>query len=310
MTIPTGSPARWVKLILSGLRMYTRYAPIQRGKGRVQRLMLPLIHRLGSINVDTRYATRFQLQFPEDTGWECLYTMGTYETGTADLIRAIIRPDDVVFDVGANLGWYTCLFARLLGANGAVHAFEPVPWIFRKLEVNCALNPHRARLSLNNLAVGDHKGSIDLHTFADQPHGQTSTRIPPNTTVQSSVTVPMTTLQQYSAAANSRRVDLIKVDVEGTELQVLDGAVKLLQNTTPPLWLFEFNVETATLAGWSPYDLLDRLRQHGYRFLRIEGAWGKTRTVQLPSECQHGDNVLCYVPDVHRSRLEALPGVA
>src|SRR2546425_10948131 len=69
---------------------------------------------------------RFLLEFPRDRGYESVAVLGEFETGTTEALSRALRPSDVVFDVGANLGWYTTLFATQC-SRGACHAFEPSP---------------------------------------------------------------------------------------------------------------------------------------------------------------------------------------
>lgn len=294
----------WKRWAASGLRLYTRYASIDIGKGLTQRVVRRLMRNVGDIDATSVYGTRFRLRFPEDRGWECVFMTGTYESGTSELCRVLLRPGDTALDIGANLGWYTCLFASLVGADGSVHAFEPVPWIYEKLAANSRLNGWTRSVTLNNLAVAESAGEIELFTFRGRPHGETSAVAREGLGVQSSVRVKTVSLDRYVADSGAGNIALIKVDIEGNEWKMFDGASTLLHSGTPPLWVLEINFETAQAFGWSPHDLLRRLQQqHGYHFLRVEGAWGKWSHVESPEQAVHGDNVLCYVPSLHDDRL-------
>jgi FkbM family methyltransferase len=295
----------WRRWALHGLRLYTRYSPIEEGKWLLHKVIRKYFEAPWQATVNSAYGTKFRLTFPEDHGWEYLYTLGKIETGTSRLCKRILRPGDVVFDIGANIGWYTCLFAKYVTCAGKVHAFEPVPWIFEKLRVNCALNglTDTGSVFLNKLAIGENEGKMNLFTFKDLPHGETSAKIRDNLTVTSSVLVDVNSLDNYLRKIDNPIVSLVKVDIEGSEWSLLDGAKQFLNCRTPPMWIFEINFETAAAFGWSPYDLLDRLQNIGFRFFRIEGAWRKVLPMKSVKECQHGDNVLCFIPELHGDRL-------
>jgi FkbM family methyltransferase len=247
---------------------------------------------------------RFELRFPRDRGWEILCFTGEFETGTTALLDQLLRPDDVVIDIGANLGWY----ATLVGArcpDGMCHAFEPSPDVFASLEWHCRTNAMSARVVLNRLALADRPGTATLHWSAQLPHGHASLSSQ-NGTLDQGLDVPTTTIDRYLEERQLERVDLIKMDVEGAELLVLDGARELLARKTPPMWLVEVNAYTARHFGHSVLAVLERLQHSGARpLIRIPGGWGTAVTIEAASQCQHGDNVLC-VPDSHLDRCSAI----
>jgi FkbM family methyltransferase len=297
----------WKRWAVRGLRLYTRNFPVSTGKGQVERLMRRLMRNLGEIDAISAYGARFRLRFPDDRGWECLYMTGAYETGTSELCRKLLRPGDITFDVGANLGWYTCLFASVVGPSGCVHAFEPVPWIYEKLARNCALNGYTSAVTLNNLAIGKSEGVIELFSFKGRPHGETSGVVREGLAVASSAKVKVITLDSYVQTLGITNIALVKVAIEGAEWDMLDGASSLLHSTRPPMWILEINTETAAAFGWSPRDLLKRLqRDYGYSFVRIVGAWGKWTSLESTEQAQHGDNILCFLPEQHGDRIAGI----
>ena len=290
--------------MLRAARMYGRVAPWKRGKHFLVRAVTPLLHEQQIVVVETIYGSRFRLRFPEDVGWERLYVLGSYETGTSALAAAVLEPGDVVLDVGANLGWYSILFDRCVRPSGSVHAFEPVPWIRQKFEENCLLNGVGAGVVLNQVGVGASPGTLTLCTFAELSHGETSGKPFAGAHIASQVSASCITLDQYVSATHLDHVALIKVDIEGGEQDVVSGSASLLSRTRPPMWILEVNFRNAAAFGWSPPDLLRRLQQdHDYRFIRIPSGWHEPVHVHRIEECEHGDNVLCYRADAHTDRV-------
>lgn len=284
---------------------YTLYVPKGRGKGRIQAMLAPCLANAGPFRVTSRYGTIFEVSFPADHGWETLVTLRTYETGTTDLCAELVRPGDEVVDVGANLGWYTVLFAGLVGPDGCVHSFEPWPPVLERLRASVALNAGRAPIHIVSTAVGASEDSTPLYSFQRLPHGETSAWKRPGN-ASTSQTVDTQTLDGYWTGLGRPEVALVKVDVEGMEQAVIDGSPELLASS-PPMWIFETNFETSSGFGYTPVELLEGLEQHyGYRFVRIPSAWGQWEEMARASDCRHGDNVLCYVPGRHRKRVRSL----
>jgi len=298
------------RAILSVACLYGRRTRFRRGSHRLLRAMTPLIHQRRVMVVESVFGTRLQLAFPEDAGWESLCLFGSYERGTSELAQAILQPGDVVIDIGANLGWYSTLFSRCVKPHGAVHAFEPVPWIRKKLEENCALNKTGSTVIVNDVALGASAHDLVLYSFAGTSHGETSARPFAGSRISSQVSSKCITLDEYVRAAGLSEVVLIKVDVEGGERDVLRGSEALLSSRQPPMWILEVNFRNASAFGWCPTDLLATMqRSHGYRFVRVPSGWQKPLRVSRVDECHHGDNVLCYRPDVHVDRIGHLGAV-
>lgn len=254
--------------------------------------------------VHTKDGLKFVLHFPEDKGLEYVYTLQSFETGTTNLLKDILRPDDIVFDIGANLGWYTILCSKIV-PRGECHAFEPVPWIFDKLNSNCFMNNATENTFLNQVAVGSTGRIVRLHTFPGEPHTHSS--VSPLAHGRRDFFVSeaqMITLNEYIKGKGIRVVNFIKCDVEGAEFEVLKGASDLFALEVPPMWLLEANEGTSKAFDYRPSDLFAFLKDfHDYRFYRVEGAWGNFMSMETIYDYQPGDNVLCIVPRFHQERL-------
>lgn len=285
------------KAVVSTISWYCTHSPIEPGKTRLQKLGLKILDS-PSLPARSSDGLKFILEFPQDGGWDIIYFRGTYETGTLKVLQKIISADDIVFDIGANIGWYTTHIAKSV-PSGHCHAFEPMPRTFGRLRKNCALND-LSNVTFNQLALGEEEGVVSLHSFENLGHGHNSLSTLGRTDF-TSWQVPMTTLDHYLVERNITRVDLVKMDVEGAEMGVVQGARSLFELPSPPIWIIEMNVETAASFGHAPHDLLKRISDQGeYTFYRIERGWGDVKAMASLNDYRHGDNAVC----VPASRLD------
>lgn len=171
-----------------------------------------------------------------------IFLLGGFEPSTLRLYRRLVREGDCALDIGANVGSHTLPLARLVGARGRVHAFEPTAYAFGKLRANVALNPALAeriearQLMLQRDAATPPAPSVysswplekagDLH---EKHLGR----------LMSTTGAEATTLDRYVSAAGLHRVDFVKIDVDGGEPDVIAGGAGTLERFRPPL-LMEF----------------------------------------------------------------------
>jgi FkbM family methyltransferase len=169
-------------------------------------------------------------------------------------IRQHIRPGDTVCDVGSNKGSFVYWLSRWCG-SGQVIAFEPQPALAHRLATICT------RLKLSNVrveskAVYSVSGSMNLYIpDGHEPGASLSQPLGTSTAVR----VPVTTLSDYFGEEN--RVAMIKIDVEGAELNVLKGAERILRQFSP---LLVFECENRHLASGSVQDVFSYLFSLGY----------------------------------------------
>lgn len=161
------------------------------------------------------------------------------------LLPDLIRPGDTVMDVGANVGHYTLAFSDLVGPAGRVIAIEPVPATFALLAANAVWFPYQ-NVSLLNLAASDSPGHLAL-TIPSWPGGLPNpyrARVDAAAGALPVLGLPLSTIPCPT------RLTLIKIDVEGFELHVLDGLMPHIHSTLPALIIETEQPEVgARLAG-------------------------------------------------------------
>jgi FkbM family methyltransferase len=151
-----------------------------------------------------------------------VYYFGQWEPVISDWFRTHLRPGDVMVDVGANVGWYTLLAAKLVGPAGRVIAVEASPTIAAALRANVALNPAVAdRVTVHTCAAGAREGSVSLFLNGPENSGKSSIHGEPGMVREADV--PMKPLAALLADVDLGRVRAIKIDVEGAEAEVVAG---------------------------------------------------------------------------------------
>lgn len=151
-----------------------------------------------------------------------------HESGTATLLERALSPGAVFVDVGANLGYFSAMAARLVGATGRVLALEPLPKALSLLRENVAPYPW---VDVVAAAAGHERGSA---AFSSMPSGDLS-GLGVRQGADRVLTVPVTTIDDITK--DLERLDLLKIDVEGQEAAVLAGARRSLRRFRPLVYL-------------------------------------------------------------------------
>lgn len=195
-----------------------------------------------------------------------LYWFHVYELEETELVKTLVRPGMTVFDIGANLGYYTLLFSALVGKRGRVVAFEPSPANLLLLRRNVAANS-AANVAVLESAVADREGEVTLALSPDNFGGHSIGEIV-NLAHAESVGVACTTVDA-TATRLDIRPDFIKMDIEGAEVGALRGMHKTLTENEHVLLLCEFNPRALENCGATPEEFVRILDGMGFRFYRI-----------------------------------------
>jgi len=246
------------------------------------------------------FTDRFGLKYilyPTDTVYDRFYHDGYNEVAEMDFCNDYVKPGMTAFDVGANYGIYTLMLARLAGAAN-VHAFEPERWNFYRLRCNLTIN-EVGPLHAHNWAVAHESGQVRLNVFGPEDHGWHSLGRPcldlgdriakPRETR----TVEAVALDDYCRAREIERIDFLKVDVEGAELEVFQGASRLFEQQRIGAVLFEIAKPMLEGMGCSTEDVFAFLRGQGFGIFAFKPR-GKLQAV-------------AGVPEVFQQNYLALP---
>jgi len=220
---------------------------------------------------------------------------GVFEPFQTEVMLNEVRPGDVVLDLGAHIGYCTLLLARLVGPSGRVVAFEPDPANFELLRRNVEGNGYR-NVTLCPLAVSDRCGQARLYRSADNAGDH---RLHASPEARPSVAVEAVSLD-HVFRDYAGRVDLIKMDVQGSEGAALEGMRGLLGRLPRVKLLTEFWPAGLVRAGWSAERYLGQLQGQDFRLYAVDEerlGLGRVSAEQLlqgfPPGQERFTNLLC-----------------
>lgn len=217
---------------------------------------------------------------------------GFFEPESTHLIRQIIKPRMVVLDVGANFGYYTVNFSKLVGESGHIYAFEPSKR-FRKRLVDHLTRNKCKNITVLDFGLSNREGTLTLY---GGDSSATLHPIPDFMRPTEEENVQLRTLDSFVSGNKLERVDFVKVDIDGHEPEFVAGAMKTLADYRPIL-LMEFAQLNLMKAGSDVVKLSDQLKSLGYVFCSEETGKpfpNETTFLRTAMNCSHSVNVLCY----------------
>lgn len=248
--------------------------------------------------VDLTWGMAIRLPW-DDSITRALYRRRIYDLPVSEVLWRLLDPGDLVVDVGANIGVFTGLAAHRAGEAGEVHAFEPHPRTYRVLRENVERwreAPNTGRIVASRVAVGSCPGAVVLRE-PDHFHRNRGTAYVE--AIESGaeggrdrgIPVEQTTLDQALSAYSAP--DVIKLDVEGGEGAVIDGAKAAVGKEGARDIVYEAESESAAAVS-------AKLEDRGYTIFKIKGTWRGPRLAQLEFDSE-GDSRIgsSYLPSSH-----------
>ncbi|HLK17303.1 MAG TPA: FkbM family methyltransferase [Bryobacteraceae bacterium] len=211
-----------------------------------------------------------------------LFWSGAKDVSEIDEAIRCLPMGGVMFDLGANFGYYAITLASRLHGACLIYALEPNPSTMRRFERNIALNGIRGVIPLE-VGLSDQPGFAQIVETPDHS-GAAYLR------ESQGAGLPTISLDLFCEQNRIDRLDLIKMDIEGAELRALHGAVRTLRRLRPPL-LIELNPETSEREGYSIRDVVVFLEDLGYAIFDVRSRARITRH-RLP-RCTYFMNAIC-----------------
>lgn len=286
------------------VRLYTYNTPVRKGSSRLAQLALRFVHgkpnNLFANAVDGR---KFSIDLT--TGMqERVFFFGEYEPFISDVVSRLIREGDTCVDAGANFGWYTTLMAERVGNDGAVHSFEPIPATFAELRTNTGLLGEPTCVQINQLALSDADAEAAICFFEGQPTGHAS--LVSDGSVSTSIKCTTIRLDSYLAENSVVKVDVLKADVEGAELDLLKGASSIFKQEVPPVIVMEMAKGTSSRFGYLPNDLIAFIGSRAsYDFYAIDETGRSLSKINGFEPDDIGANVIC-IPSNADEKIKAV----
>ena len=209
------------------------------------------------------------------------YSESVFEPECLCFFKDRIRPGQTILDVGANVGYFSLFFAKLVGPKGRVFSFEPNEYVFGLLERNKALNA-LPWLRVERAGLGEADGTMDFHCGAPgmDVYSSLGEISHPNADKSefTTQTVQVVNGGRWLRKNGVDRVDLMKIDVEGGELSALKGLEAMLEKNKVAMIVMEVSETMSAAFGYTPLDLFGYLTRFGYSLARLE-AFGQSRPV-------------------------------
>jgi len=163
-------------------------------------------------------------------GWK-IFFFGEYEADTNNILAKYVKPNDIVIEAGANIGSETLLISRLAD-KGHVYAFEPNPYTFERLKINASINELK-NVSAYDYALGEQDTHIQFNIYPKDfcNSGMSSKYMETSNTRK--IDVVQKKLDTFVKENNIARVDFIKMDIQGAEMDMINGASDTIAKYKP-----------------------------------------------------------------------------
>ena len=230
-----------------------------------------------------------------------VYQHEDFEIQECRVLDRLLSAGMMVFDIGAHQGFFSLLFSRKVGGQGAVVAFEPSPRENRRLRWNLQLNRCR-NVQVVAGALGKQTGQADLFVCLGRETGCNSLRLPAVAEPVSKLSVPITTLDRFMTEQKIGKLDFIKMDVEGAELEVMQGGDRTLERLRPLILCELSDLRTAPW-GYRSQDICRHLLARDYLLFSFSGGGN---LIPCPDKKKYNENILAVPREKESTIAETL----
>jgi FkbM family methyltransferase len=277
--------------------LFNKYRfPWSRKIGRIiSKVILPKL--TGTIICPTIF--NFDLCISENDGSEYYY-LGFYEIGTLDIMRNCLKAGDVFVDIGSSVGLMSITASFVVGEKGKVLSFEPDTKRYSDL-LNSISTNKRTNIKTYNFGLGSEKKSIKLYKDRCSP-----SMIKGNNNAFSEI-VEIRTIDEVLKIEKVCKVDFVKIDVEGFEIEVLKGAKHLLSQSNAPMLCIECSRITNKNSINFPeaiFDFIKNINNYSvYQLTKTSSTISKLKLISDKKSLHKHDNCYCFL----NKHLKILP---
>ncbi|MFX1569958.1 MAG: FkbM family methyltransferase, partial [Promethearchaeota archaeon] len=225
-----------------------------------------------------------------------VYRFGTYEAGVINVLKNFLVPGDIFIDIGSNIGMISLAASKYVGNKGLVYSFEPEPTIYNHFLRNIKLNSIR-NIQTFNYALGSKRENLKIYYHRDFGNATFLKYDIYKSTEKETLIEP---LDDVITTKNIKEIKMIKIDVEGWELEVLLGAKNLLKSKNAPILCLELS-STIILRDGKPSDIIDFiLSSNNYKMYKlIKGKYFISDLIEI-NDCKdlpaENDNYFFFLP--------------
>jgi FkbM family methyltransferase len=237
---------------------------------------------------------RFEIEFPGSPDADYYRDMyaGLYALEVTELMKKYLHAGSTFIDIGANVGYVSCIGAGLVGDRGQVHAFEPVPEYFLRLQRLKELNPNFP-FYLNNFALGSAEETKTIYlNRANIGNNSFVKNAIDETLIKDEIPIRVRRFDRYAEEKGLDAIGLVKIDVEGFEFEVLKGMEGIFgREGKRPVIICELTPTAYNSMGYTTGDVMKFLRDYGYiphdiynpkKEVRTEDVQGMRDVVLIP----------------------------
>ncbi|MDP3941909.1 MAG: FkbM family methyltransferase [bacterium] len=264
----------------------------------VRQILTPIINTLKPSHLNIE-GNKFYIDKWDDVISQELILSHKWEEYETELFKKNIKKGDIILDIGAHIGYYTLIAARIVGSNGRVYAFEPDPKNFSLLKKNVEENRYK-NVVLINKAVSDTDGDLKLF-LASKNTGDHRIYKPKER--RKSVKIQSITLDNFFK--NNYRVDLIKLDIQGSEVRAIKGGQKIIKLNKNIKILTEFWPRGLKLSGSSANEYIGLLTENKFQIYDVNKDKKATKLISakklltpIESDVHDFRNIFCVKKDI------------
>lgn len=224
------------------------------------------------VRVESGAAQGIQMELDLQT--EKAYWLGTYENEIQQAIVNLVKPGEIIYDIGANIGFLTLLFAKMTGPSGHVYAFEAFPENIMRLTNNIERNGFQNWTTVIPAAVLNKTGPVEFFIGPSTNVGKVKGSAGRDSiSYEGSIQVEGISIDEYIQRSRIPPPNIIKLDIEGGEVLALPGMQELLKNHHP-IVMIEIHGREASQVAW------DMLRMEKYKICRIQSSFPEVKDFQ------------------------------
>lgn len=210
---------------------------------------------------------------------QCIIRNGIFEDKSTEAINLLVKPGDIVLDIGANIGYYSVLLSNLVGKNGKVICFEPTKYFRTVLKRNVEEN-NLNNVEIVNIGLSNKRQTLNIHIS----ESTATLHSPGGESPQNSECINLVPLDEFIIEHNLPRIDFIKIDIDGHEPLFFEGAWSTIDKFDPII-LLEISHSHYLEAGYTAWDFYEMLKRKQYKIYHEDKLTKITSKQDFLSKC-------------------------